>query len=712
MRKGQTGIEYLIIIALVMAVSATAVLWVTGAFGGQKSALSLSQCKEAATRCKSSHIMTPMDPCTFCEKQCIDPTTGIDIMGDEAGPGAAVEACKLGRADLITGQVTIDWCRHNESPTGVISSDVPTDADGNYICQLGEDCGPFSCADSTDPEGDTLECTWQAAGLIVTDHGQPALLPGEQNPAVVFSAPGGDREIPENFYNATWITVSSDGKVGDYSIDLVVHDACGNGDSKIVNLIFSEATGNVNVYVWDDTLDGPLVGADVTLAGRTISTDDVGLAYFADIPVGTQAVSVSAPGYSGELSKTTDVTEDESANNVRFNLYPVGDVVVTVKDASSLNPINGALVKMAGTSVLTGVGGTASFTNVHTENSPYDAVVSKAGYNDNSTSVAVTKGATTSVQIMLGLKAPDLATAGSTNNEIILWVSEAAIKVRQFSSGLIANGGAVSWSPDGSKIAEPVSTKLYIWNTQTGAVLLTIDPKTTVNVGPASWDPYGTKIAAAVANKIQIWNAATGASVLNITIPTTAPIGPVAWNPADHTKIATSVSNQVQIWDATTGGGILNITVSTTVPIGQVAWSPDGTRIAASYSNYVTIWNAVTGAVNLSITIPTSAPLGPVAWSTYCSSTPGCMMIGVAYSNQIRIWDSKTGGVIRTISTTSLDGPMAWNAFPGTRIGAISNTAVLFWDAKTGSAITPNVIPPYKVGSMAWKPGVNYYLPN
>lgn len=97
-RKAQGALEYLIILSAVLAVAAITVLFITGAFSGQKSSAAVSNCKNAAANCHVQKATSLNPPCTECDSACKDPATGQDIY-----TGAAA-CCKAGKpADIFLG---------------------------------------------------------------------------------------------------------------------------------------------------------------------------------------------------------------------------------------------------------------------------------------------------------------------------------------------------------------------------------------------------------------------------------------------------------------------------------------------------------------------------------------------------------------------------------------------------------------------------------
>ena len=96
MRKAQGSLEYLIIIAAVLAIAAVVVMYLSGVFGG--TGASWSRCRETASNCAAMQVAGPFDCGEMCAAGCLM-TNGSDIKSWELEPAACVEehnsACGL-----------------------------------------------------------------------------------------------------------------------------------------------------------------------------------------------------------------------------------------------------------------------------------------------------------------------------------------------------------------------------------------------------------------------------------------------------------------------------------------------------------------------------------------------------------------------------------------------------------------------------------------
>jgi hypothetical protein len=82
MRKAQGALEYLIIIAAVLAIAAIVVLFITGAFKGATGGGDIAKCRLAATTC-AGNLATgvypgPTCPVTACVAACVN-SAGYDL---------------------------------------------------------------------------------------------------------------------------------------------------------------------------------------------------------------------------------------------------------------------------------------------------------------------------------------------------------------------------------------------------------------------------------------------------------------------------------------------------------------------------------------------------------------------------------------------------------------------------------------------------------
>jgi len=100
--RAQGSLEYMVIIAVILAISGIVILYTSGILGTQKSAVSISLCKQTAEKCKLSKMTSPTDPCNACIAACANYT--FTCWGSPAAKSiskGAIGCCKNGKSDQI-----------------------------------------------------------------------------------------------------------------------------------------------------------------------------------------------------------------------------------------------------------------------------------------------------------------------------------------------------------------------------------------------------------------------------------------------------------------------------------------------------------------------------------------------------------------------------------------------------------------------------------
>jgi hypothetical protein len=94
--RGQGALEYMIIIAAVLGISAVVVLFITGVFTGSTGGADLSKCRLAAANCQRDLTLGLGTSCMQCEAACKG-ASGKDLLDGTTGAcGLACQQCKQG----------------------------------------------------------------------------------------------------------------------------------------------------------------------------------------------------------------------------------------------------------------------------------------------------------------------------------------------------------------------------------------------------------------------------------------------------------------------------------------------------------------------------------------------------------------------------------------------------------------------------------------
>jgi hypothetical protein len=114
MRKAQGALEYLIIIAAVLAIAAIVVLFITGAFSGASGGGDIAKCRLAAATCNQNIVTGIYTDGESCEESCMgacQDSAGNDVMDggtivcvyEGTANSRACGYCVAGEATLIIG---------------------------------------------------------------------------------------------------------------------------------------------------------------------------------------------------------------------------------------------------------------------------------------------------------------------------------------------------------------------------------------------------------------------------------------------------------------------------------------------------------------------------------------------------------------------------------------------------------------------------------
>lgn len=199
-------------------------------------------------------------------------------------------------------------------------------------------------------------------------------------------------------------------------------------------------------------------------------------------------------------------------------------------------------------------------------------------------------------------------------------------------------GEALSWSPDGTRIASATPDKkaVQIWNPTNGEILYRY-PKQSATITDVTWSHDGTRIAWSDAQgMVSVWTVAVPKLIRTYTGHKSR-VWWIAWSPDSRYIASGGDDTSVQVWDAATGD-MLSSYRKHTGAIYDVSWSPDGTRIAsASADGTVQIWKVATGE-SLFTYQEHTASVQAAEWSR-----DGKTIASAGADMTIRLWNATTG---------------------------------------------------------------------
>ncbi len=242
---------------------------------------------------------------------------------------------------------------------------------------------------------------------------------------------------------------------------------------------------------------------------------------------------------------------------------------------------------------------------------------------------------------------------------------------------------ALAWSPDGKKLASTSDDKtLRVWNPENGEPLATLTGDSSGGPRYLAWSKDSAKLAIGNDNgNVQLWDMSSDPVTLRNE---QGWITPVALSP-DGTKIANGTAgNAIQLWDLT-NRKLLDSFPAHNDLVYFLAWSPDGSRLAsASSDGTVRLWD-MAGANHLALLTLNAHASGvnKVRWSPdgrYLVTSSGFINLGGVDDPTVRIWDAETGKLLYTLEGHTkpvLD--VAWSP-DGTRLATVSfDTTVRIW---------------------------------
>ncbi len=241
---------------------------------------------------------------------------------------------------------------------------------------------------------------------------------------------------------------------------------------------------------------------------------------------------------------------------------------------------------------------------------------------------------------------------------------------------------AVSWSPDGKKVATASKDNTAIvWDAVSGTKLYTLAGHTD-EVNSIQWSPNGTKIVTgSFDRRFIIWDSESGKEITNKDA-INGLIDLVAWSP-DGTKIAiVSYNTTAVVWDTRQGDSHYTLN-GHTQNISTVSWSPDGSKIAsAGLDKTSIIWNTEFGEKLLTLK-EHSGGLKSVSWSP-----DGSKIVTTSIDKTAIIWD-----VVKGISLSTLRGHenvvegSCWSP-DGSKVATSSSDGrAIIWDGESGKLL-------------------------
>jgi WD40 repeat protein len=243
---------------------------------------------------------------------------------------------------------------------------------------------------------------------------------------------------------------------------------------------------------------------------------------------------------------------------------------------------------------------------------------------------------------------------------------------------------AVSYSPDGTRLASAAGFVVKVWDARSGAEIATLRGHTSW-VNSVAYSPDGTRLASAGGEprklgEIKVWDARSGAELATLRGHTDR-VRSVVYSP-DGTRLASaSWDKTVKVWDARSGAELATLRGHTD-DVSSVCYSPDGTRLASASSDGIKLWDAKSGAELATLRGHTNRVF------QVCYSPDGSLLASASWDTTVKLWDAQSGAEVATLrGHTSAVYSVCYSP-DGTRLAsASSDTTVKVWDARRGAEI-------------------------
>jgi len=218
---------------------------------------------------------------------------------------------------------------------------------------------------------------------------------------------------------------------------------------------------------------------------------------------------------------------------------------------------------------------------------------------------------------------------------------------------------AVSWSPDGSRLASGGDdARALVW-TPAGQLVRSIPHSSPV--GGLAWSRGSDRLVSAAGNIVTFFTAAAGTILARVSAHT-APVTSVAWTPHSTQQVVSGGEDRRAIvWETITYQPQTAFTGHTTA-IEAVSWASDGQTVASSsQGGAIRVWRAASGQEVHPFYLPLSLPQRAAAFS------PMSPLLAVGGNDgTIRLWNGLqclTEGT-STAGLLCLDTPVAFQQSP------------------------------------------------
>jgi WD40 repeat protein len=289
-----------------------------------------------------------------------------------------------------------------------------------------------------------------------------------------------------------------------------------------------------------------------------------------------------------------------------------------------------------------------------------------------------------------------------TANTINIWALDSSELIHSLVHDGPTFGAAIS--PDQTRLVawgietdyvENSRPAIWVWDVQTGELLLTIPSETLI--ADMMWSHDGSKfIGLGEDNSITVWDTKSQFP------PLVLPVRGAIWS-SDTTRALGIQDTSAYVWDTNTGSTLLELAHDEDV--AGAVWSPDGKYILSWHDRLVHIWDSSTGQKLHTLVHDTEVSgLEPFRDGTRLitwSRPPSDCEVDCPYS--LSVWDIVSGDMLYTATHDSEIVQAAWNRQGSRFLTLDRDSRVVIWDAQMGNALHTFVHKYYITGAI-WNP--------
>ncbi|KAJ1307681.1 hypothetical protein OPQ81_001772 [Rhizoctonia solani] len=277
----------------------------------------------------------------------------------------------------------------------------------------------------------------------------------------------------------------------------------------------------------------------------------------------------------------------------------------------------------------------------------------------------------------------------SEDKTVRLWDAENGTMIRCLA---VQDGGYVVFSPDGTRVASASDKTLYVWDSQTGDIVL--GPFThTDDIFGFALSPDNSRIIGGThsgnAHNIHVWDAQSGDTIFGPIQAHKYNICCIAYSPDGRYIVSGSLDQTISVWDAQNGNLVLGPLEAHTGTVTSVTFSPDSSRIiSACRGGLVCTWDAQQPVSSSPVMVPT---------------------LSLARSRgTISIWDAQTGEIKVGPIKAHTDRIIAVDFLKDRVVSGSRDGAICVCDALSGEVVLgPLKVSSKMIGAVAYSPNGN-----